>query len=91
MVKQSITNIAEELTGEGSNVTRAEFLTEMQRMHPTNQQIFAGLVLSWMKDYAENYDADARNKYSIQEIKDIIESYKQTHDGEEFRSGFPLI
>lgn len=49
MSKEKILNLTDNFINEACNVTRKEFLEEMRKLHPTIRQMFAGLVLSWMK------------------------------------------
>ncbi|NDV80795.1 hypothetical protein [Bacteroides sp. 51] len=91
MSKEKIFNLADSFTNEACNATRKEFLEEMKKLHPTIQQMFAGLVLSWLKDYATNYRQDPRNKHSIEECQKLIDSYTQIHGSEELRERFPMI
>lgn len=91
MSKEKILNLTDNFINEACNVTRKEFLEEMRKLHPTIQQMFAGLVLSWMKDYATNYHQDSRNKYSIEECRRIIDAFASNYPDEEIRNRFPMI
>ena len=88
--KEEIHQIAEKLANAGYNATREEFLQQMRMMHRTNQQIFAGLVLSWMQDYV-TYSTDGRNRFSVEYYKELIEVFKSAYPDEPLRKGFPLV
>lgn len=88
--KEKIHQIAENLANASYNATREEFLQQMRMMHRTNQQIFAGLVLSWMQDYI-TYSVDPRNRCSVEYCKKLIETFNAAHPDEPLRTRFPLV
>ncbi|MBF0648704.1 hypothetical protein IR083_07715 [Dysgonomonas sp. GY75] len=59
-------------------------------MHRTSQQMFAGLVLAWMQDYA-TYPVDDRNKCSVAYITRLLETFAEKYPEEPLRNRFPLI
>jgi hypothetical protein len=91
MTKEKVYPLANDFINTGFNVSRREFLEEMRRLHPTLQQIFAGLVLSWITDYGTNYRMDDRNKCSIKECRKLLESFRTVNNDENVRTSFPLV
>ncbi|GAB6119635.1 hypothetical protein [Dysgonomonas termitidis] len=89
--KKEIHQIAGDLANAGFNTSREKFLEQMRNLHPTSQQLFAGLVLAWIKDYAENYRIDDRNRRSIEECRKVINSFNALNGNEELKTKFPCI
>lgn len=90
MNEPTISQLIEKLTNTCDSTTYEQFLSEMKKVHPTLQQKFAGLILAWIIDYAENYPQDDRNRCSIRECRKIVNTYQALHD-ENPRTTFPLI
>lgn len=88
--KEEIHLKAENLTNTAYNATREEFLQQMRMMHRTNQQIFAGLVLAWLQDYA-TYPVDPRNRSSVEYCKKLIETINTALPDEPLRTRFPVV
>lgn len=88
--KEEIHLKAENLTNTAFNATREEFLQQMRMMHRTSQQLFAGLVLAWLQDYA-TYSVDPRNRCSVEYCKELIETFNAAHPDEPLRTRFPLV
>lgn len=88
--KQEIHLKAENLANTAFNASTEEFLQQMRMMHRTNQQIFAGLVLAWLQDYA-TYSTDPRNQFSVEYCKKLIEAFKMAYPDEPLRTRFPLV
>lgn len=88
--KPTLYQLASKFINEAWNTGSRSFLEEMRKMHPTEQQIFAGLILTWLSDYTRNYRIDDRNKQSIEECRKLLDSFKAVNE-EELRTKFPLI
>lgn len=91
MAKEKIQLLASDFIDAGFNTGREDFLQEMRGLHPTMQQIFAGLVLSWIADYCTSYRMDDRNKSSMEECRKLMESFRAVNDDQNVRTSFPLV
>jgi hypothetical protein len=91
MAKEKVYQLASDFINAGFNTGREDFLQEMHKLHPTMQQIFAGLVLSWMVDYCTSYGMDDRNRNSMAECRNLMESFRAVNDDRDVKTSFPLV
>ncbi len=85
-MSKNLSQIATDLTNAYWNMGREEFLKQMRELHRSNQQIFAGLVFTWLNDYV-NYPIDERNERSVEYARELR---KPTGKGG-FKDRFPCI
>ncbi len=67
-----------------------KFLEQMRNLHPTYQQILAGMVLGWLNDYV-SYRTDDRNKSSVAFVRELHALHCETTDQTGFKDKFSLI
>lgn len=89
-VNRTMSDIASDFANAGFSMGRDLFLKQMKMMHRTEQQMFAGLIISWIQDYT-TYNTDDRNKYSVEYFTRMLDAFKTANPDEPLRKGFPLI
>lgn len=70
--------------------SREKFIDEMSQVHPTLQQVFAGLVFGWFNAYAE-YRSDDRNEASVEFTRELRDLYRDAACADGFKDKFPFI
>jgi hypothetical protein len=69
---------------------QAEFLKQMRELHRSNQQIFAGLVFTWLNDYV-NYPTDERNEKSVEYTRELCNLICEATGKDGFKYKFHCI
>jgi len=70
--------------------SRERFIDEMSQVHPTLQQIFAGLVFGWLNAYADRRPDD-RTDASVEFTRQLRDMYRDAVCAEGFKDRFPFI
>jgi hypothetical protein len=89
-MEKTLSQIATDLTNAYWNMGQAEFLKQMRELHRSNQQIFAGLVFTWLNDYV-NYPTDERNERSVEYARELRNLISEATGQGEFKDRFPCI
>lgn len=69
---------------------RKTFLEQMRQVHPSYQQVFAGLVLAWLNDYVDKR-FDERTHASMTYVRELRDIYRAATGDDGFKDRFPFI
>lgn len=89
MEEDKIRKAIDDLIQYGYN-DRDKFIKEMKERHRTEQQMFAGLILAWINEYAES-PTDDRNKASVEVCQLLVELYHGLTGERKIKDKFPMI
>lgn len=89
-MEKSLSALAADFIEACRRESREKFLGQMQQVHPTLQQVFAGLVFVWLNTYADQR-SDDRNKASIDFTSELRDIYRSATENEGFKDRFPFI
>ncbi len=79
------------LTNTFGNEHRRILIEELRKQHPTLQQIFMGMVLSCINDFANSERIDDRNRASHTVCKRLVDLYSADTGEEEIKDKFIMV
>lgn len=86
-----ITSCAGDLINLAYNVSSEEANRQLACVHRTQQQIFAGLIFSWLNYYATECGVDDRNRASVAFSQKLLGIYQDATGEDKFPTRFPLV
>ncbi len=88
MDNKEIGRLISELTNTFGGYHRRKLIEELRRLHPTRQQIFTGMALAWINDFANSSRIDDRNRSSHRVCKRLADLYAAATGEDEIKDRF---